>query len=120
MVVLQVLGTSAIIAGLALYWCRFMPCSYEFSAISSSRDEEMSRGIEEMEAELNAGGMQENARFSDGMQEAELNAGETKNSRRFLKDCGNFAIIAKITVHSEILNFRYASYFRYDREIYYA
>ena len=29
-----------------------MPSSYEFSAISSSRDEEMSSGTEEMEAEL--------------------------------------------------------------------
>ena len=63
MVVLQVLGASAIISSLASYWCRFMPCSYEFSMISSSRDEEMSSGIEEMEAELNAGGMQESAGF---------------------------------------------------------
>ena len=54
--------------------------------------------------------------------------------RKFRKDCENFAIlakislwinfrydseisIAKITVHSEILNFRYASDFRYDSEI---
>ena len=29
-----------------------MPSSYEFSMISSSRDEEMSSGIEEIEAEL--------------------------------------------------------------------
>ena len=29
----------------------------------------------------------------------------------------NFAIIEKITVHSEILNFCYASDFRYDSEI---
>ena len=29
----------------------------------------------------------------------------------------NFAIIAKVTVHSENLNFRYALYFRYDSEI---
>ena len=28
-----------------------------------------------------------------------------------------FAIIAKVTVHSENLNFRYAFYFRYDSEI---
>ena len=31
-----------------------------------------------------------------------------------------FAIIAKITIHSENLNFRYASDFRYDSEIHYA
>ena len=31
-----------------------------------------------------------------------------------------FAIIAKITGHSENLNFRYASDFRYDSEIHYA
>ena len=35
-----------------------MPSSYEFSAISSSRDEEMSSGTEEMEAELMQEGMQ--------------------------------------------------------------
>ena len=56
--------------------------------------------------------------------------------RKFRKDCENFAtiakisqslqnfamhiffaIIAKITVHSENSNFRYASHFRYDSEI---
>ena len=56
--------------------------------------------------------------------------------RKFRKDCENFATIAKIsqslrkvcyaqffaklakfTVHSENLNFRYALYFRYDSEI---
>ena len=31
-----------------------------------------------------------------------------------------FAIIAKITVHSENLNFRYALHFLYDSEIHYA
>ena len=41
-----------------------MPCSYELPAISSSRDEEMSSGIEEMEAELNEGGMLECRIFS--------------------------------------------------------
>ena len=53
--------------------------------------------------------------------------------RKFRKDCENFAtiakisqslrnfaIIAKITVPRENLNFRYASYFRYDSEIHYA
>ena len=32
----------------------------------------------------------------------------------------NFAIIVKITMHSENLNFRDASDFRYDSEIHYA
>ena len=31
-----------------------------------------------------------------------------------------FAIITKVTVYSENLNFRYALYFRYDSEIHYA
>ena len=35
-----------------------MPCSYEFSAISLSPDEEMSSGTEEMEAELMQEAMQ--------------------------------------------------------------
>ena len=60
-----------------------MPCSYEFSAISSSRDEEMSNGIEEMEAEMNAGGMQGVQYFRYAL-------------RKFRKDCENFARIAKI------------------------
>ena len=76
MVVLQFLGASAIISSLTSCWCRFMPCSYAFSAISSSRDAEMSSGIEEMEAELNAGGMH-TVGFS-------------------LWHCQNFAKIAKI------------------------
>ena len=58
LVVFQVLGTSAIISSLASYLCLFMPSSYEFSAISSSRDEEMSSGTEEMEAELMQEAMQ--------------------------------------------------------------
>ena len=52
--------------------------------ISSSRDEEMSNGIEEMEAELNAGGMQ-------GVQDFRYAL------RKFRKDCENFATIAKIS-----------------------
>ena len=54
-----------------------MLSSYEFSAISSSRDEEMSSGTEEMEAELMHEAMQ-------GVQD-------------FRKDCENFATIAKIS-----------------------
>ena len=88
LVVLQVLGASAIISSLASYWCRFMPCSYEFLTISSSRDEEISSGIEEMEAELNAGGMQECRIFAMAL-------------RKFLKDCENSLCIV----------------FRYDSEI---
>ena len=57
--------------------------------------------------------------------------------RKFRKDCKNFAsiekisqslrnfryahffaIIEKVTMHSEKLNFRYALYFRYDSEIF--
>ena len=41
-----------------------MPSSYEFSAISSSRDEEMSIGTEEMVAELMQEAMQGSAGFS--------------------------------------------------------
>ena len=52
--------------------------------ISSSRDEEMSNGIEEMEAELNAGGMQGVQDFLYAL-------------RKFRKDCKNFATIAKIS-----------------------
>ena len=44
-----------------------MPCSYEFLVISLSRDEDMSSGIEEMEAELNAGGMVECRIFRYGI-----------------------------------------------------
>ena len=57
-----------------------------------------------MEAELDAGG---NAGFSLCI--AKISQGLRK-----------FAIIEKITVHSENLNFRYASHFRYDSEIHYA
>ena len=44
----------------------------------------MSSGIEEMEAELNAGGMQECRIFAMAL-------------RKFRKDCENFATIAKIS-----------------------
>ena len=79
----------------------------------------MLRRIEVMEAELDARG----------------NAGG-KACRIFAMHCENFstivkisqslrnfryayffAIIAKVTVHSENLNFRYTLYFRYDSEI---
>ena len=96
LVVLQVLGASAIISSLASFWCRFMPCSYELSAISSSRDEEMSSGIEEMEAELNAGGMVECRIFRYGV--AKISQG----LRKFRNHSEIFAIPAK---------FRYAQFF---------
>ena len=73
-----------------------MPFSYEFSAISSSQDEEMSSGIEEMEAELDAG---ENTRVQD------FRYGIAKISqglRKFRNHSENFAIPAK---------FRYAHFF---------
>ena len=91
MVVLQVLGASAIISSLASYWCRFMPFSYEFSAISSSRDEEMSSGIEEMEAELDAGGNTRVQDFRYGI------AKILQGLRKFRKYCENFARIEKIS-----------------------
>ena len=83
----------------------------------------MSSGIEEMEAELNAGGMQESAGFSLCI--AKISQGLRKfrnHSENFtiptkFRYAQFFAMIAKITMHSEDLNFLYASYFRYDSEI---
>ena len=60
----------------------------------------MLRGIEEIEAELDAGG---NARGNAGMQDF-LYA-----LRKFHKDCKNFATIAKIS--QSLRNFRYALFF---------
>ena len=51
----------------------------------------MSSGIEEMEAELNAGGMQESAGFSLCI------AKNSQGLQKFRKDCENFATIAKIS-----------------------
>ena len=51
----------------------------------------MSSGIEEMEAELNVGGMQESAGISLCI--AKISQG----LRKFRKDCENFATIAKIS-----------------------
>ena len=56
----------------------------------------MSSGIEEIEAKLNAGGMQESAGFSLCI--AKISQG----LRKFHKDCENFAIPTK---------FRYAQFF---------
>ena len=73
-----------------------MPCSYEFSAISSSRVEEMSTRIEEMEAELNAGGCRRVQDFSLCI------AKILQELRKFRNHSQNFAIPAK---------FRYAQFF---------
>ena len=56
--------------------------------ISSSRNEEMSSGTDEMEAELDAGG---NAGGTAGLQDFRYAL------RKFRKDCKNFARIAKIS-----------------------
>ena len=56
--------------------------------ISSSRNEEISSGIDEMEAEVNVGG---NVEGKAGLQDF-LYA-----LRKFLKDCENFATIEKIS-----------------------
>ena len=58
--------------------------------------------LEEMEAELNAGGMQESVGFSQCI--AKISQG----LRNFRNHSENFAIPAK---------FLYAHFFRYDREI---
>ena len=65
----------------------------EFSTISSSRVEEMLRGIDELEVELDAGGKHD---FRYAL-------------RKFRKDCENFATIAKIS--QSLRKFRYAQFF---------
>ena len=61
--------------------------------ISSSRNEEMSSGTDEMEAELDAGGKAGLQNFRYAL-------------RKFRKDCENFATIAKIS--QSLRKFRYA------------
>ena len=56
--------------------------------ISSSRNEEISSGTEEMEAEVDAGG---NTEGKAGLQDFR------SALRKILKDCENFARIAKIS-----------------------
>ena len=65
--------------------------------ISSSRDEEISSGNKEMEAELNAGGMEECRIFAMAL-------------RKFRNHSENFAIPAK---------FRYAHFFAMIAKIHY-
>ena len=69
--------------------------------ISSTQNEEMSSGNDEMEAEVNAEAIQEAA-------EANM---------IFSMHCENFAILVKITVHRKNLNFAMPCFFRYDSEI---
>ena len=68
-----------------------MPSSYEFLAISSSRDEEISSGTEEMEAELMQEAIQECRIFRYGI--AKISQG----LRKFRNHSENFARIAKIS-----------------------
>ena len=65
-------------------WFRIGAEFCEFSAISSSRDEEMSSGSEETEAELMQERMEECRIFAMAL-------------RKFRKDCENFATIEKIS-----------------------
>ena len=92
----------------------------------------MSTGIEEMEAELNAGGCRRVqdfslciAKISQGLQKFRNHSENFAIPAKFryhseklcIAKFRKFAIIAKVTVHSENLNFCYALYFRYDSEI---
>ena len=83
----------------------------------------MSTGIEEMEAELDAGGNAGNAGFSlciakilQGLRKFRNHSENFTIPAKF-RYAHFFAMIAKITMHSENLNFRYASHFLYDSEI---
>ena len=77
--------------------------------ISSSRNEEMSSGTDEKEAELDAGGNAGLQNFHYALQ-------------KFRKDCENFATIAKIS--QSLRKFQYAQFFaklakfRYHSESY--
>ena len=90
----------------------------------------MSSGIDEMGAEVDARG---NVEGKAGLQDfryalqnfrnpCEIFATIAKISQSLQKFryAQFFAKLAKVTVHSENLNFRYASHFRYDSEIHYA
>ena len=92
------------ISSLASSWCRYMPCSYDLSAISSSRVEEMSNGIEEMEAELDAERNAGNVGFSLCI------AKIVQGLQKFCNHSENFAILAK---------FRYAHFFAMIAKILY-
>ena len=80
--------------------------------ISSTQNEEMSSGNDDMEAELGAEAMQEAARGKQDFRNA---------LRKFHKDCKNFATIAKIS--QSLRKFCYAQFFaklakfRYHSEI---
>ena len=87
----------------------------QFSVISSTQNEEMSSGNDEMEAELDAEAMQEAAGGKHDFRYV---------LQKFRKDCENFATIAKIS--QSLRNFCYAHFFakvakfRYHSESYYA
>ena len=85
LVILQVLRASVIISSLVLYGAECL----EFSVISSSRNEEMSSGTEEMEAEVDAGG---NVEGKAGLQDFRYAL------RKFRNHSENFAILAKISL----------------------
>ena len=68
--------------------------------ISSSQNEEMSSGTEEMEGEVDARG---NAEGKAGLHDFRYAL------RKFCKDCENFATIAKIS--QSLAKFRYAQFF---------
>ena len=72
-------------------WLRIDAEFFEFSATSSSRDEEMLRGIEEMEAELVAGGNAGNAGFALCIVKI------LQGLRKFRNHSENFAIPAKFS-----------------------
>ena len=67
--------------------------------ITSTQNEEMSSGNDEMEAELDA----------EAMQEATGGKHDFRYVRKFRKDCENFATIAKIS--QSLRNFLYAHFF---------
>ena len=84
--------------------------------ISSSRNEELSSGIDEMEAELDAEG-------NAGITEFSLCIAKiSQGLRKFRKVCENFSTIAKIS--QSLRNFRYEHFFamiakfRYHSESY--
>ena len=84
--------------------------------ISSSRNEDLSSGIDEMEAELDAEGNAGITEFSLCITNI------SQGLRKFRKDCENFATIAKIS--QSLRNFLYAHFFaiiakiRYHSESY--
>ena len=83
----------------------------------------MSSGIDEMEAELDVEGNQGLSDFRYALRKFRKDCEYFATIAKILQSLRNFryahffAMIAKVTVHSKNLNFRYALYFRYDSEI---